>query len=114
MTADALVLALRSSRRTIASSHDGGFACGAYVNAGPASDRRNGDRTRARLCHSAWRLSLGRREWGVAAFEAAGATRRPTPIRLLVEFFGSRIWSAHRLRGPFRNRRRRQSWPEGS
>src|SRR5271166_6128962 len=103
---------LRSSRRTIASSHDGGFACGAYVNAGPASDRRNGDRTRARLCHSAWRLSLGRRQRRVAAFEAAGATWRATPFRLPFEFSGSRIWSAHRLRGPLRNRRRRQPRPE--
>ena len=48
----------------------------------------------------------------VAAFEAAGATRRAASFRLPVEFAGSRIWRARRLRGAFRNRRRRQPWPE--
>src|ERR1700722_12200173 len=39
--------------------HDGGFAGGPYVNASPAGARRHENRTRARLCYSAWRLSLG-------------------------------------------------------
>ena len=95
----------RAAPRSEPRQHDGGFAGAPYVDAGPACDRRNGDRTRTRLCHSARRLSLGRRQRRVAAFEAAGATWRAVAIRLPVEFSCSRIWSARRLRGPFRNRR---------
>ena len=92
--------------------HDGGSARGPHLDAGRASDRRNGDRTRARLCHSAWRLSF-RRQRGVADFATARASRRAPPIRLPVEFAGARIWRARRLRGPLGNRRRRQRRPNG-
>ena len=102
----------RAAPRPQPRQHDGGSACGPYLDAGPAGDRRNDDRTRARVCHSAWRLSLGRRQGRVADFEAGGATRRAASFRLPLEFPRSRIWRAHSLRGPFGNRRRRQSWPE--
>ena len=104
----------RAAPRPEPRQHAGGSACGSYVDAGLAGDGRNGDRARARLCHSAWRLSLGRRQGSLAAFEAAGATWRAAPFRLPVEFSGSRIWRARRLRGPFGNRRRRQPRSESS
>ncbi len=102
----------RAAPRPQPRQHDGGSACGPYLDAGLAGDRRNGDRARARLCHSAWRLSVGRRQGRVADFEAGGTTRRAASFRLPFEFPRSRIWRARDLRGPFRNRRRRQSWPE--
>ena len=77
-----------------------------------AGDRRHGDRTRARLCHSARRLSF-RRQRGVADFATAGASRRAPAIRLPVEFVGARIWRARRLRGHVGNRRRRQRRADG-
>src|SRR5271170_1340264 len=86
--------------------HDGGFAGGPYVNASPAGDRRHENRTRACLCHSSWRLSLGGWKRWVAAFRAASAARRTAAFRLPAKFPGSRIWTSRRLRGPFRNRRR--------
>ena len=48
----------------------------------------------------------------VADFKAAGATRLAASFRFPPEFAGSRIRIARRLRGPFRNRRRRPSRPE--
>ena len=76
--------------------------CGPYLDGSLAGDRRNGDRMRARLCHSAWRRSVGRRQGRVADFEAGGSTRRAASLRLPFEFPGSRRWSARDLRGPFR------------
>ena len=97
-------------------SHDSmmvGLAGGPHGDAGLAGDRRHGDRTRARLCHSAWRLSVGGRQGRVAALETAGASRRAPAVRLPVEFAGARIWRARRLRGPLGNRRRRQPRAQG-
>ncbi len=89
-----------------------GFARGPHGDAGLASDRRNGDRTRARLCHPAWRLSFGRRQGALRLSRPQAPSRRATAVRFPLEFAGERIWRARRLRDPLGNRRRRQPWPK--
>ncbi len=92
--------------------HDGRSAGRPHVDDRAAGSRRNADRARSSLCHSAWNLSLGRQR-RPAPLAAASASRRAPAVRLPAALAGGGIRRARHLRDPLGNRRRRQPRPEG-
>ena len=72
-----------------------------------AGDRRNGDRARARLCHSPRRLSLGERPRRIAAVATARRVTARDSHLIFFELAGARMRRADGVRGSLGNRRRR-------